>query len=107
LSTHRTTGERLLEGHALAALGDIYAANSWHQPALDCYCESLEIRKAIGDRRGEGWMLYQLARLSKKTDAAGRVADLLAQASAIASEIGDEQLSSACAGLDHIQIEKE
>jgi hypothetical protein len=63
LALARATGERLLEGHALALLGDILRAERSPTAARESYEASLAIRRAIGDVPGEGWMLYKLASL--------------------------------------------
>ncbi|HET7274466.1 MAG TPA: tetratricopeptide repeat protein, partial [Longimicrobiaceae bacterium] len=90
---HRQEGHVQLEGHALAALGDISMELGDPQTAEYHYKQSLELRRRIGDRRGEGWMLYKLAR--NNTDGNG-TRELAARASHIAERCGDYELTAAC-----------
>jgi tetratricopeptide (TPR) repeat protein len=97
LAVNRQAGERLLEAHTLAALGDVARTAGRWDAALDCFGESLSIRQAIDDRRGEGWILHQLARTRLLMgDVAGAEA-LSDRAARIAAESGDAALSRACA----------
>ncbi len=67
--------------------------------AAEYYQRSLEIRRDLGDQRGEGWMLHHLAR----NDAAGgmpyQARERVARASQIAAECGDQELATACEQL--------
>jgi tetratricopeptide (TPR) repeat protein/class 3 adenylate cyclase len=96
LASHRRTGQRQLEGHALAALGDLSSERGDAERAGEYYQQSLEIRRAIGDGTGEGWMLYKLA---GNDLAGGHSRDVLARASRIAEECGDDELATACEEL--------
>ncbi|MBA4156174.1 MAG: tetratricopeptide repeat protein [Gemmatimonadetes bacterium] len=96
LASHRRTGQRQLEGHALAALGDLSSERGKAEHAGEYYQQSLEIRRATGDRTGEGWMLYKLA---GNNPAGGQSRDVLARASRIAEECGDDELATACEEL--------
>jgi class 3 adenylate cyclase/tetratricopeptide (TPR) repeat protein len=96
---HRETGQLRLEGHALAALGDFSSRAGDAETARRHYRRSLEVRRRIGDDRGEGWMLYQLAR---NGGAGGRAAEWTARASQIAEGCGDRELAAACARLQRI-----
>jgi tetratricopeptide (TPR) repeat protein len=93
---HRETEQRRLEGHALAALGDMSADLDENEKAAEYYDRSLEIRRGIGDRTGEGWMLYNLVRCD---GAGGQAHELIARASQIAEGCGDRELSTACEEL--------
>ncbi len=60
-------------------------------------CEtSLEIRREIGDRRGEGWMLYHLARLNSSQGMDEQAGEQMAEAGSIAAELDDPDLRKAC-----------
>jgi tetratricopeptide (TPR) repeat protein len=50
---NRQTGQRLLEAHALAALGDIHVAARRFASALECFGQSLELRRILADVPGE------------------------------------------------------
>jgi tetratricopeptide (TPR) repeat protein len=98
VALHRETGQRQLEGHALAALGDISEELGETLAAVDYYERSLAIRRDIGDHRGEGWMLYNLAR----SGGAGRHdRERVTHASQIAEGCGDQELATACEALRH------
>lgn len=93
---HRKTGQLRFEGHALAALGDLSSRAGDAEGARRHYARSLEIRRRINDSRGEGWMLYRLAR----NEGAGESgAEWTAGASRIAERLGDHELADACARL--------
>ncbi len=99
LQVHRQTKERLLEAHAMAALGDVFSDIGDHDRAIDQYQGSLEIRRAIGDQKGQGWMLHYLARVqaSQGLEQQARVNSV--NALGIAEECRDEKLREACRGL--------
>ena len=60
---------------------------------------SLALRRALDDRRGEGWMLERLGRVRAAQGAHDAARDAGRAASAIAREIGDESLAAAAARL--------
>jgi tetratricopeptide (TPR) repeat protein len=96
LAVNRLSGERLLEAHTLAALGDVAHDTGRHDAALAHFDASLSIRRQIDDRRGEGWMLHHLARTrARMGDAAGAEA-LFGEAGHIALACGDAALRRAC-----------
>jgi tetratricopeptide (TPR) repeat protein/class 3 adenylate cyclase len=99
IELHRKTGQQLLEGHALATLGDLSDEAGSSTEAQEYYIASLKIRRAIGDRKGEGWMLHHVARVlvSKGEQEEGAVR--LREAVAIATETGDQALKEACEQL--------
>jgi tetratricopeptide (TPR) repeat protein/class 3 adenylate cyclase len=99
VALHRETGQRQLEGHALAALGDISEELGDTVAAIDCYERSLEIRRGIADHRGEGWMLYNLARCGGPGQPNP---ERVKRASQIAHGCGDQELATACEALRHI-----
>jgi tetratricopeptide (TPR) repeat protein len=96
LKLHRESGEQLLEGHALALLGDIHKTEGRLQEARDSYRCSLEIRRAIGDRKGEAWMLLAIAETTAALGAPGEVPEHVHRASEIAAELKSAELSEAC-----------
>ena len=96
VTLHRQTGQRQLEGHALAAWGDVYFERGQAEQAVHYYGESLKLRWALDDRKGEGWMLHHLARVYALEGETDRAHDSAAQATKIAEEIGDEELLKAC-----------
>jgi len=89
------TGERQLQAHALAMLGDVYLATNRTGEALASFTASLRIRLSLDDRTGEGWMRERLARVQR---ALGDHDALRAEALAgltIADELQDEALKTA------------
>ena len=99
VDVHRQTGQRMLEGHALAALGDVYFDLGQHEQALASYEASLQLRWALGDRRGEGWMLHRLAQVHAAQKETERAQQYTARALDIAVECGDAKLQEACRSL--------
>ncbi len=99
IAFHREHGRRHLEGHALAALGDILQDEDYAERALECYTRSLEIRRALGDRLGEGWMLHHLARAEVHLGLMDHSADHAAEAERIANECGEAELLASCRQL--------
>jgi tetratricopeptide (TPR) repeat protein len=97
---HRRSGHRRLESHALAARGEVLAETSLFDQARECYDVSLDIRREIGDRKGEGWMLHHLAGVLMSQGDREQGLALLDQATAVALETGDQQLGQACARLE-------
>jgi tetratricopeptide (TPR) repeat protein/class 3 adenylate cyclase len=57
---NRQTGERLLEAHALAALGDVHVAGRRFAAAVECFGQSLELRRLLADPPGEQRMQQRL-----------------------------------------------
>jgi tetratricopeptide (TPR) repeat protein/class 3 adenylate cyclase len=90
---------RLFLGHALAAIGDVYRAKGDSVEALVHYRRSLEIRREIGDRQGEGWMLHHLAMTQCSTGQTDHVHEWIVAASEIAQQEGDAELIEACRQL--------
>lgn len=98
VEVNRKTNQRLLEAHALSALGEIYSELGQNETALKHFAASLQIRREIGDNTGEGWMLYHLARLNTSLDTL-QAAEQLAQAESLAAAQGDQKLLDACKQL--------
>jgi tetratricopeptide (TPR) repeat protein len=96
IAFHREAEQPLLEAHALAALGDLHRESAELSAAERDYRRSLQLRRALGDRRGEGWMLAQLAQLELAQGRADRARDLAGEAAAIAAECGDDALRERC-----------
>jgi tetratricopeptide (TPR) repeat protein len=99
LEANRQTGQRSLEGHSLATMGDVYAAIGKPNEALVQYEASLQLRKDLEDRSGEGWMLFRIAQVEASRDQWDRALDVVGQALEIADECGDEKLTAACERL--------
>jgi serine/threonine protein kinase/tetratricopeptide (TPR) repeat protein len=54
------TGERLLQAHALAALGDVHVAGRRFVAAVECFGQSLELRRLLADAPGQQRMQQRL-----------------------------------------------
>jgi tetratricopeptide (TPR) repeat protein/class 3 adenylate cyclase len=100
LAVNRQAGQRLLQAHTLTALGEIAQTIGRPDAAAAYFEESLSIRRELDDRRGEGWMLYHLARTRARLEDAAAAAALLNSAERIALECGDAALRHACAAED-------
>src|SRR5262249_19741794 len=96
LAVARATGERLLEGHALTLLGDVQRAEGATGDARESYEASLSVRRAIGDHRGEGWVLQKLAALAFATKDRDRAELLRTDALRVAESCADAALRMAC-----------
>ena len=96
---HAAGAQHLLEGHALALLGDVALARRDASGAIAYYEQSLAIRERLGDRRGEGWMRHLLARASQEAGQGDRARQEAALAAAIAEELADGELVAACRAL--------
>ena len=92
----REAGQPELEAHALAALGQLWRTDGRPERAIECFERSLELRRAFGDRIGEGWMLQRVAeaRAALGDEAAAREAAAAAARIAVASQ--DAALMAAC-----------
>ena len=60
---NRATNQRLLESHALTALGDIHRIRQRSDLAHVCYGQSLALRRALNDAAGEALLIQRLAQL--------------------------------------------
>src|SRR5215467_6797023 len=90
---------RLFLGYALAAIGDVYRDKGDYPEAVNHYQRSLEIRREIGDRQGEGWMLHHLATTECSDGRMDHARECVAQASHIAEHLSDKDLIQACTDL--------
>ena len=90
---------RLFLGYAVAAIGDVYQDKGEYAEALSQYRRSLEIRREIGDRQGEGWMLHHLAVTEYSDGQKDHAREWAEQASQVAESQGDNELVQACARL--------
>ena len=93
---NRENGQRVLEGHGLAARGDIFKETGKIEDAFDAYQASLLIREEIGDRKGEGWMLHRLAEVCEAQNMTELARDYASRAAAIATEVNDLSLKESC-----------
>ncbi len=93
------TGERQLCAHALGLLGEVCLGSGRLDEGLRSLEASIDLRRQLGDRRGEGWMLERLARVSAaKGDLASARASAVA-AHRIAGEVEDDALRTAIGRL--------
>jgi tetratricopeptide (TPR) repeat protein len=109
VALNRERGERLLEAHALAALGDMWRARGLPGTAVTCFEQSLSLRRMLGDRKGEGWMLLRIAETLAAKGDASRARETAVEAMAIAAVCGETRLTDACTQIPHvgIQVRKE
>jgi serine/threonine protein kinase/tetratricopeptide (TPR) repeat protein len=63
IAIHQRTNQILLEGHAFAMQGDIFLKTADFKRSQKSYEHSLKLRQEIQDRQGEGWVLFQLAKV--------------------------------------------
>jgi tetratricopeptide (TPR) repeat protein len=96
---HVQTTQTQLEGHALAALGDLCWETAETDRAWDWYDRSLHTRQSIGDLRGEGWMLQRLARVRASRGDWEQADTLLKRAAELSIRCSDDELMDACAQL--------
>jgi serine/threonine protein kinase/tetratricopeptide (TPR) repeat protein len=96
VALNRRNGQQLLEAYALGSLGDAHLADGEAEAAIDHYDASLDIRRRIGDRRGEGWMLHHRARAAGIAGDEDSATAFRQEALRIAETIGDEELRQAC-----------
>lgn len=93
---HAARGHPVLEGHALALLGDAARAQGNTGRATASYAQSLALRQTLGDRLGEGWMRQHLAEAYREAGDEDRAREEAALAAAIGRELGNEELAAAC-----------
>ena len=86
---HKQANQPLLEGHALAMLGDIYFDLKEINRAKRSYEKSSVLRRKIGDRKGEGWMSLRLAKVFKVQGLATKSQSYAQKALKIAKECDD------------------
>jgi tetratricopeptide (TPR) repeat protein/class 3 adenylate cyclase len=99
IAHHSREALRQLEGHALAALGELEESLDELSTAAGLYERSLAIRREIGDRRGEAWMLHHLAQVAIARGTLAEADEYIAAAAQAANDCDDEQLVQACARL--------
>jgi class 3 adenylate cyclase/tetratricopeptide (TPR) repeat protein len=102
LALHRDSGQRQLEAHALALIAATALDREDAEAATRYFGESLQLRRALGDRRGEGWMLHGLARCELVRSVPFKVREHAAGAARIAEECGDSELAQACEQLRRV-----
>jgi tetratricopeptide (TPR) repeat protein/class 3 adenylate cyclase len=86
-----------LEAAALSALGRVALDGNDLSAAAIWFDQSRLVRRAIGDRAGEGWMYLRLAGLKRKGGEHAAALNALAAAGSAATETGDAALSEAWA----------
>jgi tetratricopeptide (TPR) repeat protein len=94
-----SSGQLLLEGHALGLRGDVALARGDPRAARGFYERSLALRQRSGDRRGEGWMSHHLARACRAAGDLDLARDHASRSAAIAEQIRDGELAEACQRL--------
>ncbi len=65
-----------------------------YQTALGCYHESLKIRKELGDKKGEAWVLYNLGRVYQTLKNYGESQRHYEESLSLAQELGEEELKT-------------
>jgi tetratricopeptide (TPR) repeat protein len=65
-----------------------------YQMAWKCYQESLRIRKEIGDKKGQAWVLYNLGRVYQSLENYKESKKHLEEALSLAVELGEEELKT-------------
>jgi len=78
-----------VRGATLTNIGLIYSNLGQYQEALNFYQQSLDIRRQIGDRRGEGLTLNNMGFVYRRLDQYKKALEFYQQALAIRREIGD------------------
>ncbi len=97
LTTTREIDAPELEADALSALGRVALDGHDFSAATIWFDQSRLVRRAIGDRAGEGWMYLRLAALKRKCGERAAALNALAAAGSAATETGDAALSAAWA----------
>jgi serine/threonine protein kinase/tetratricopeptide (TPR) repeat protein/pimeloyl-ACP methyl ester carboxylesterase len=100
LEVNRMTGERLLEAHSHAALGELEHGAGRYESAVARFETSLDIRREVEDRAGMGWMMYRMARSNAALGSSTAARNLVSSAAEIAEEVEDGDLVVACRNLE-------
>lgn len=82
------SGEQQLLGHALSALADVCIGRERFAEALDYLRSAMDIRRGLGDRRGEGWLYDKMARAYRAVGNDTDAATATHMAERIAQEVG-------------------
>ncbi|QJR37838.1 serine/threonine-protein kinase PknK [Gemmatimonas groenlandica] len=82
------TGEQQLLGHALSALADVCIGRGQYLEAFEHLHPAMHIRRALGDRRGEGWLLEKMARAHSALGNSAEAAEAACAAEVIAQDVG-------------------
>lgn len=98
-ASNREHGREQWLAYGLAAQADAYGAIGDRDAARECLEDSLALRRKLGDRTGEGWMLHDLARLAFEAGEERSAHRLLRKATAIAEECSASELVEACQRL--------
>ena len=98
LAHHQRTGHPQLEAHALSALGDM-CWEAGHRRGVILVRALAAEATAMGDQRGEAWMLQRLARGRAAVGARDDADDLLTRAIELSARCADEELMDACEKL--------
>ncbi len=96
LEVNRAAGSLTGQADSHSALGALFSGAKDRERAGHEYTKCLELRRACGDRVGEGWALHRLADLHRLDGAGSMAAALDADALSIAREVGDGALIVLC-----------
>jgi len=103
----RGSGSQMAEAHAEALLGDIELDANDGVAAREHYENSLALRLATGDRRGEGWMRLALARVECRLGRRDSARESLEQALDIATAMEDAELRAGAGELERSELQSE
>ncbi|MGH7889938.1 MAG: tetratricopeptide repeat protein, partial [Thermodesulfobacteriota bacterium] len=78
----------------LNSIGNVYYEMNDYQTAWKCYQESLRIRKKLGDKKGEAWVLYNLGRVYHSLKNYGESKKHYEESLSLAEELGEEELKA-------------
>lgn len=93
------SGEQALLGHALSALADVCIGRGRFHESLEYLQSAMTIRLAMGDRRGEGWLLERKARVHRALGNHAEAASATQSAERIAHELADVALRDAVTAI--------
>ncbi|HEY4492037.1 MAG TPA: tetratricopeptide repeat protein, partial [Acidobacteriota bacterium] len=101
IQVNQQTKEQLLEGHAWAAMGELWYKMDKKKEAVQCYETSLRIRRALHDQKGQGWMLYYLAKLHTELGLKDASEEYLKEAAQVSIDCADQKLQQECRMLQN------
>ena len=99
LAHNEAAGQPELLGHTLGMLGAVEMDAGLPDRAVPFLERSLAIRVEHGDRRGEGWMRYELSRAAAAGSMRDRARTMLESSAHAARDSGDTELHDACERL--------
>ncbi|MBK5188927.1 MAG: tetratricopeptide repeat protein [Gemmatimonadaceae bacterium] len=99
LAYNEITSRADLLGHTLGMMGALEMDAGAADRAMPLFERSLAIRLEQGDRRGEGWMRYELSRAAAAASMRDRAREMLDSGAMAARDCGDTELGEACERL--------